>query len=165
MPAVRQMRRAGCLLTCSLLLVAPGVAAPNADLDTAFERDVLVISASRFACHRIDIYLAQNDQQRARGLMFVRELAPTSGMLFIYERDGYLSMWMKNTYISLDMIFARRDGTIASIVAGTEPLSLRSIVAAEPVRYVLELNAGTLARLDIDEDSRLLWGDTYGTDE
>lgn len=137
----------------------------NTDLDAVFERDVLIISAGRFACYRFDVYLAQNDAQRARGLMHVRELAPTTGMLFIYRRDEYLSMWMKNTYIPLDMVFARRDGTVASVVRDTEPLSLHSIVATEPVRYVLELGAGTTARLGIDETSRLLWRDTFDTEE
>ncbi len=139
----------------------PGFTSANAELDAAFERDVLIIAADRFACHRFDIYLAQSDAQQARGLMFVRELGPGAGMLFVYKRDRYLSMWMKNTYISLDMVFARSDGSVASVVSHTEPLSLRSIVAAEPVRYVLELNAGTADRLVIGEQSRLLWRDTH----
>lgn len=149
----------------SFLLAAlprPGFA--DTELDAAFERDVLIVAAGRFACHRLDVYLAQDDTQRARGLMHVRELAPTTGMLFVYDRDGYLSMWMKNTYIALDMVFARRDGTIAAVVHDTEPLSLRSIVAEEPVRYVLELNAGTTERLVIGKQSRLLWRDTHDSE-
>jgi uncharacterized membrane protein (UPF0127 family) len=149
----------------SVLAALPGSALANAELDAVFQRDVLIISAGRFACHRLDVYLAQNDAQRARGLMHVRELAPTTGMLFVYGQDGYLSMWMKNTYIALDMVFVRRDGTVASVVRDTEPLSLRSIVAPEPVRYVLELKAGTAERLGIDETSLLLWRDTHDPDQ
>ena len=89
--------------------------------------------------------------------MHVRELPATTGMLFVYERDAILSMWMKNTFISLDMLFVRADGTVASIVRDTEPRSLRSVAASEPVRYVLELNAGVTARLGIDAGSRLFW--------
>lgn len=117
---------------------------------------MLVVSADDFACYRFDIYLAVDRAQRARGLMFVRELPATTGMLFIYESDQYLSMWMRNTYIPLDMLFVRADGTVASVETDTEPLSLESIVAREPVRYVLELNLGTAERLGIGTDSRLL---------
>ena len=129
----------------------------NEELDAAFEKDTLIIEASKFACHRFDVYIAANNSQRARGLMHVRDLPPTSGMLFVYRDAKIISMWMKNTYISLDMVFARADGTVASVVHDTEPLSLRSVASSEPVSFVLELNAGTAARLSIDEDSRLFW--------
>jgi hypothetical protein len=62
-------------------------------------------------------------------------------------------MWMKNTFIPLDILFIRSDGSVASIAAMTEPLSLRSIASAEPVRYVLELNGGVAEELGIDADS------------
>ena len=65
---------------------------------------------------------------------------------------------MKNTYIALDIAFARSDGSIANIVANTEPQSLQSIRSTDAVSYVLELNAGTAQRLSIDDNSRLLWG-------
>lgn len=97
--------------------------------------------------------------------MHVRQLPASTGMLFVYERENFASMWMKNTYISLDILFARADGRISSIARNTEPQSLRSIASIEPVRYVLELNAGTAERLFIDGDSRLLWGDILYADE
>ena len=65
-------------------------------------------------------------------------------------------MWMKNTYLPLDMLFIREDGTVSSIVANTEPLSLRSISSEEPVTYVLELNAGIAERLGIVPGDRIL---------
>ncbi len=131
--------------------------AQNSDLDQAFDKDVLIIHASEHACYRLDIYLAMNNEQRARGLMHVRSLPQTTGMLFVYESDGYLSIWMKNTYIPLDIVFARADGSVSSIEYDAEPLSLRSMQALEPVRYVLELNAGVAKTLSIDEHSRLEW--------
>ena len=130
-------------------------------LDATFDRDVLIIQASQFACHRFDIYLALDDQQRVRGLMHVRSLPATTGMLFVYAGNSPHSMWMKNTYISLDIVFARADGSVSSIARNTEPLSLRSIRSIEPVSYVLELNAGITDQLFIDKDSRLLWGPTF----
>jgi uncharacterized membrane protein (UPF0127 family) len=117
---------------------------------------VLVIVA-RDACYRFDIYLAVNGQQQRRGLMFVRELPERTGMLFVYPDENYRSMWMKNTFISLDMLFARRDGSIANIASDTVPQSEKSITSSEPVSFVLELNAGTARRLSIDTGSRLIW--------
>lgn len=137
------------------LTMNPAVA--NEELDAVFEKDALIVEASRFACHRFDVYIAANNRQRARGLMHVRDLPPMTGMLFVYRDARIISMWMKNTYISLDMVFARADGSVATVAHDTEPLSLRTVASSEPVSFVLELNAGTAARLWIDEDSRLFW--------
>ena len=131
------------------------------DLDTAFDKDVMIIVASRNACYRFDIYLALSFDQHRRGLMHVRNLPDDVGMLFVYDDVKVRSMWMKNTFIPLDIVFARADGTIANIVRQTEPQSLKSIRSTEPVTYVLELNAGVTTRLDIDHGSRLLWGPVF----
>ncbi len=141
----------------AVLLFASGVGAQ--ELDERFERDVLVIDAET-ACLRFDIYLAVTRQQQMRGLMFVRDLPATTGMLFVYERDGPRSMWMRNTYIPLDIAFARDDGSIVNIARDTVPLSEESIAATEPAMYVLELNAGVTEALSIEPGSRLLWGPT-----
>ena len=135
---------------------APDVRANGVGLAEDFDHGVLVVIADAHACHRFDVFLATGSGQRGRGLMFVRSMPATSGMLFVYERDAYLSMYMRNTYIPLDMLFVRSDGSVASVAHDTEPLSERSIVAPEPVRYVLELNAGVAQRLSIDSDSILL---------
>lgn len=127
-------------------------------LDDAFERDVLIIEASLHACYRFDVWLAVDRSQQLRGLMHVREMPQTSGMLFVYDTADQHSMWMKNTYISLDIAFVRSDGSISNVVTGTEPLSLTSISSTDAVSYVLELNAGVAEQLSIDEQSRLLWG-------
>jgi uncharacterized protein len=153
------------LILLSALLFAVAAVAADDSLDEAFSKDVLIIEASAHACHRFDIYLAVNNSQRARGLMHVRSLPPTSGMLFIYERSDYLSMWMKNTFIPLDMVFARADGSISSVVRNTEPRSLRSIVSNEAVKFVLELNAGITEKLFIDDHSRLILEAVDGDDE
>ena len=153
------------LAALPVLLFCPATTAADDNLNAAFDRDVLVIEASAHACHRIDIYVATSNRQRSRGLMFVRKLPPMIGMLFIYDREDYASMWMKNTYISLDILFVRGDGQISSIARNTEPLSLQSITSIEPIAYVLELNAGTAKRLFIDEKSRLMWGSTHDSEQ
>jgi uncharacterized membrane protein (UPF0127 family) len=128
-----------------------------ADLDADFERDVLVISASEHACYRFDVWLALTNSQFARGLMHVRKLPDDAGMLFVYAEPDGRSMWMKNTYIPLDILFIRNNGTVSSVARHTEPLSLRSIASVEPVTLVLELNAGTADRLKIGTDNQIYW--------
>jgi hypothetical protein len=149
--------------TISVLLAATALG--DDDLDAVFGKDILIIEASRHACYRFDIYLATSNEQRRRGLMFVRSMPQMTGMLFVYGSPNYYSMWMKNTFIPLDMVFARQDGTISSIERHTEPQSLRSLAAIEPVVFVLELNAGITEQLYIDENSRLIWAPTEDTAE
>ena len=127
------------------------------DLDGAFEFSSLEVINDNGETLTFDVYLATTPEQQRRGLMFVRELPERTGMLFIYDEDDYHSMWMKNTYIPLDMVFARGDGSVSSIIADTVPQTLSSNASIEPVRYVLELNAGTTRRLAIGTRSRLLW--------
>ena len=129
-------------------------------LDAIFERDKLVIVTNDGTRLDFDIYLAMDFEQQRRGLMFVRDLPERTGMLFVYEEEAIHSMWMKNTYIPLDIVFARGDGSVSSVVQDTEPQSLRSLRSIEPVSYVLELNAGVTRRYNIGNKSRLIWSPT-----
>lgn len=101
------------------------------------------------------VEVARNDADRAQGLMYRRSMPANQGMLFDFGRVEPVSMWMQNTYLPLDMLFVRQDGTIARIAANTEPLSTRTIPSGEPVLAVLELNAGTAARLGIKPGDRI----------
>ena len=101
------------------------------------------------------VEVARNDADRAQGLMFRRTMPADQGMLFDFGRVEPVSMWMQNTYLSLDMLFIRPDGTVARIAANTEPLSTRTIPSGEPVLAVLELNAGTAAKLEIRPGDRV----------
>ena len=107
------------------------------------------------ARHPFQVEVMREEADRAQGLMYRRSLAPDRGMLFDFGRVEPVSMWMKNTYISLDMIFIRPDGTIARVAADTEPLSTRTISSGEPVNGVLEVAAGTAARLGIKPGDRV----------
>lgn len=143
---------------CSLLMIlaASGATAQqDSDLDSAFSSSAIVIEADEHNCYHFDVYVARSYTQQRRGLMHVRQLASGTGMLFVYDRPGFRSMWMKNTYIPLDMLFIRGDGTVESIAANTEPLSLQPISSGEPVVYVLELNAGVTEELGIGTMSRI----------
>ena len=127
-----------------------------ASLDNAFDRGSLLIESDDGVQHEIDVYLATESDQHRRGLMFVREMPDNVGMLFVYKSSDMHSMWMKNTYIPLDIIFARADGSVSSVIHDTQPLSLTSQGSIEPVKYVLELNAGTARRLNIGRKSRII---------
>ena len=148
------MWRCAWILAVFAAFQALGQEIPDAEeLSSAFESGTIIIEAEKDACYRFDVYLATSREQQIRGLMHVRQLPEFSGMLFSYSQPNLHSMWMKNTYISLDILFIREDGTISNIEADTEPLSLKSISSAEPVSYVLELNAGVTSRLQIGTHS------------
>jgi len=125
-------------------------------VDEAFEKTTIVISASVHACYLFDVYVASTSAQQRRGLMFVRYLPDTSGMLFVYRQARILSIWMKNTYIPLDIIFFAADGRIVNIHENAEPHTLESRRSAEAVNYVLELNGGISERLQIDTTSQVI---------
>lgn len=149
-------------LVSGMLLVAckePARVKPQEDssLEGFFGQSTLVIEADDGEQHTFDIYLATEFEQQRRGLMFVRTLADSTGMLFVYKEDAMHSMWMKNTFISLDMLFIRSDGTVSSVIRNTLPLSLESRGSVEPVRYVLELKGGVTRRLQIGDGSRMIW--------
>ena len=115
----------------------------------------IIISASENACYRFDIYLAMTRAQQTQGLMYIRDLPEMTGMLFGYTQPGIRAMWMKNTFIPLDILFIRADGSVSSVARNTEPQSLLTISAVEPVKFVLELNAGVTEKLSIDDNSQV----------
>jgi uncharacterized protein len=99
--------------------------------------------------HTFAVELANNDDERSRGLMYRKELPEGRGMLFDFEREAPVAFWMHNTYIPLDIIFIRGDGRILRIAENAEPLSDRLIPSGGPVRAVLEVIGGTARRLGI----------------
>lgn len=100
-------------------------------------------------CWQFRVWVARTPEQFARGLMFVRRLPADGGMLFALTSERDISMWMRNTYVSLDLLFADADGRIVTIHERAEPLSLTPIAAGQPVWAVLELPAGTSAQSGI----------------
>ena len=105
--------------------------------------------------HVFAIELAVTDEQRGRGLMFRKELPEGRGMLFDFTPEQEVNMWMRNTYVSLDMIFIRSDGRIHRIAESTEPLSERIISSNGRVRAVLEVVAGTAKKLGLAPGDRV----------
>jgi uncharacterized protein len=111
--------------------------------------------ASKNGVHSFAVELALTPEEQARGLMFRRELPEGQGMLFDFGADGVREFWMKNTYIPLDMIFIRSDGSIAKIAENTVPLSEARVSSDRPVRGVLEVIGGTTRKLGISVGDRV----------
>jgi uncharacterized protein len=99
--------------------------------------------------------IADTPELRERGLMFRHILPPDHAMLFDFGEPRPVSMWMKNTYMSLDMVFVREDGSIAAIAENTMPKSLDTVSVQEPVKGVIELAAGTVKRLGIHQNDKV----------
>jgi len=120
----------------------------------AADRNTLEI-VSKTGVHVFAVEVVANDADRAKGLMFRKELPEGRGMLFDFQRDQEIAMWMKNTYIPLDMIFISGDGRIRRIAENTEPLSERIIPSGGPVRGVLEVIGGTARKLGLAPGDRV----------
>ena len=136
-------------LTGLVFLASPAVAGT-----AEVPREALVVTTGGSE-HRFQVELADDPQERARGLMFRREMADEHGMLFDFGAEEPASFWMANTYIPLDMIFIKADGTIESIAERTTPLSQRSVTSNGPVRYVLEINGGLSDELGIEPGDKV----------
>ena len=101
------------------------------------------------------VEMATTEQEKETGLMYRKELADGKGMLFDFSPEQEVSMWMKNTYISLDMIFIRADGRILRIAENTEPMSTRIIASRGSAKAVLEVIAGTAQKYGIAPGDRV----------
>lgn len=142
-----------------LALSAAPLFADTADapqLDRLFPRSTLQIATPDARLHTFNIWVADDDKTRQRGLMFVQKLADDEGMLFLYPQPTRAGMWMKNTYIPLDMLFVAADGKVMHVAQNTEPHSLKTIEAPVDVIAVIELKGGTTARLHIAKGARVM---------
>lgn len=111
--------------------------------------DVIELRGNGGKAFIFNVELARTEQEQRHGLMFRTHMAADHGMLFDFGSEQPISMWMKNTYMPLDMFFIGEDGRIHNIVSDTTPESLTPINSDGEVRYVLEVNAGTAARTGI----------------
>ena len=137
-----------------VLLASVTLASAQSTLET-FPRDELVLASQDGGRHSFEVEMATSPEQQAQGLMFRRKLAADAGMLFLYQQEGLRTMWMKNTVIPLDMLFIDKRGTILQVVERTVPFSLQTISSDKPALAVLEVNAGTAARLGIKPGDRV----------
>jgi hypothetical protein len=101
------------------------------------------------------VEMATTEEEKTTGLMYRKELPDGKGMLFDFTPEQEVSMWMKNTFISLDMIFIRADGRILRIAENTEPQSTKIISSGGPAKGVLEVIAGTAKKYGIQPGDRI----------
>ena len=120
----------------------------------AMQLETLKLITSRGA-HVIDVEVTETPAEKAQGLMFRTRLADTSGMLFFYETPQEITMWMRNTYIPLDMVFIRADGVVHRIEAHTVPLSEDIVASRGDVTACLELAGGAAERLGLKPGDRV----------
>ena len=130
-------------------------AAEPAGLLRDFGREQLLLSTAAKGCTLIDVYVAATAQQRAQGLMHVREMGRHEGMVFIYPRQDVIRMWMKNTWLPLDMLFVDESGRIVHVHRDAKPHDETVISSGEPVSYVVELNAGSAELFGVKAGDRI----------
>lgn len=127
------------------ILTSPARALPRSEL-------LVQTASSEF---RFDVEIADEPAERAEGLMYRETMADNAGMLFLYPAPQKVQFWMKNTPMSLDIVFVRADGTIAHIAANTTPFSEDMIPSGEEVVAVLEVKAGMMHQLGVRVGDRL----------
>ena len=130
----------------ALVAAAPSLVRAQG-LETFKTAKLTIVSGAKRNVFTVE--LAMSDRQQMQGLMYRRSLAPDAGMLFDYRTPTRITMWMKNTFIPLDMIFIGMDGTVVDIAERAVPQSEEIIPTRKPARAVLEVNGGTAQRLGI----------------
>jgi uncharacterized membrane protein (UPF0127 family) len=146
--------------TGAVLLALAGCAptsagAPPPVADAAATVPLTIHTARGKQTYQVEV--AATPQEQARGLMYRTSLPDHGGMIFPMAPPREASFWMKNTYIPLDMIFIRADGTIARIAANTVPEDLSPVSSGEPVAAVLEIVGGGAVANGIAEGDRVEW--------
>jgi len=132
--------------------IALSFPAAAARAEAALERLQIVTATG---AHDFKVEVARTSNERAKGLMFRRSMPQDQGMLFDFKVEEPVAMWMKNTYIPLDMIFVSRNGVVTRVAADAEPLSERVIPSGPPAYAVIELNAGVARRIDVAPGDRI----------
>jgi len=148
-------------LLLPLLLILPACspqAAEQASIHPVSGLEVIPLTITSLGkTHRFRVEVARTPQEQARGLMFRTEMGPDEGMLFPYDPPRVLSFWMKNTVLSLDLIFIGPDRRVINVAANAVPYSEASIVSDAPAIATLELNAGRAKELGIVAGARVEW--------
>jgi uncharacterized protein len=161
MPPAPRVRHA-VIIPALLALVAAGAvlgqSAPLEDL-SEFPKAQLTIQhrGPPAATHRFEVWVANSAERQEQGLMFVRDLSQGHGMIFPEEPPRTMNMWMKNTYIELDMVFISASGRISKIIPRAHPLSENTLSSGDPVAAVLEIGGGEAARLGLSVGDAISW--------
>jgi uncharacterized membrane protein (UPF0127 family) len=148
----RQLLRAQLWIALAAVVALCAFLGPGAARAATFQ--TLEI-ATKSGVQVFSVEIATTEEEKTTGLMYRKQLADGKGMLFDFSPEQEVSMWMKNTYIPLDMIFIRADGRILRIAENTEPLSTRIIPSGGLAKGVLEVIAGTAQKYGIAPGDRV----------
>jgi len=137
------------ILAVGAAVIAAPACAQYVEPLSAFPQSVLSIRTAAGKVINFKVWTADSPRREEQGLMFVHEMDEHAGMLFLFPGSKRVTMWMKNTYLSLDLLFMNRQGKIDYIAARATPLSEDIIGPSDPEFAVLELNGGAADRLGI----------------
>ncbi len=143
------------VLTAFVFVAALAAAQPArpAPADPAVD-DLSIVTAT--GPHHFAVEVMRTREQLERGLMYRRQMAADRGMLFDFGAVQPVTMWMRNTYLPLDLVFIAADGRVVSVKRDAEPLSETTIPSGGDVLGVLEVNAGTAARIGLEPGDRVV---------
>ena len=153
-PAARRIAYGRAACTAAWLFVVLALSASLVYPAHAMRRETLKLVTTQ-GTHTIEVEIADTLEEKARGLMFRSRLDDKNGMLFFYQTAQEITMWMRNTYIPLDMVFIRADGTVHRIEAQTVPLSEDIVASRGDVTACLELAGGAAERLGLKRGDRI----------
>jgi uncharacterized membrane protein (UPF0127 family) len=146
---------------CALFLVLARAYAQSGPLEdlSNFPRTSLEIlhGKSKKDPRHFEVWIADNPARQEQGLMFVRDLPAGQGMIFPLKKPAKMTMWMKNTYIELDIVFIGEKGAIDKIIEHAKPLDLSTLKSDKDVTAVLELKGGVAADLGLKVGDRVSW--------
>ncbi len=143
------------LLTVGISVILFAISASAAEI--LYTKKPLQILSRNNAKHHFTVEIADTPGKQEQGLMHRKSLRADRGMLFLFAKEIEVNMWMRNTYIPLDIIFIKAGGKISKIVADTTPFSLEEIPSGGKVEAVLELNAGICKKLGINENDKVVF--------
>ena len=139
---------------CFLILLFFQIFSLNAQ-EINFEKSLVIIKTNSDE-YIFNVEIAKTYEERSLGLMNRKKLNQNHGMIFIYPKPQIVKMWMKNTYIPLDMIFIKENGEIDTIIKMTKPLELKAIGPNKPIKAVLEVNGGLTTYLNIQKGDKVI---------
>jgi len=150
------------VLLCLAAFAGPcgAQSAPLQNLDTFPQGSLEILhrdEAHRSHTHHFDVWVADTPERAEQGLMFVTDLPETRGMVFPLSPPRVENMWMKNTYVELDMVFVDAEGRISKIIERARPLSLQTLSSDKPVSAVVELRGGEAAKLSLALGDQVSW--------
>jgi uncharacterized membrane protein (UPF0127 family) len=119
------------------------------------EGNLSLLDSTKSVIKEIQIEIADNDFEQQTGLMYRKQMDNNKGMLFIFDKSEIKSFYMKNTYISLDIIYIDAENTIINIVKKAEPLNETSLYSDAPAKYVLEINAGLSEKWGVKKGDKI----------